>query len=139
MPISYGPLTTFALCDAATRKLTFRVKTLTTRDAVLDLADDRAALSQEEVADQLLKVNGKIAEATFKLTQPGLDAAATEVLTDELDAHRIHRRRLERRATQVAGLDDFFTDVDAEEVAVRVAKLQEVLAGIAAHRATLSA
>lgn len=138
MAIAYAALTTFALCDAATRKLTFRVKSLTTRDAVLDLAEDRADLSQEAIAAQLLKVNGQLAEVAFKLTQPGLDPVATATLTDDEDALKIQRRRLERRATQVAGLDEFLADVDAEEVDVRVAKLEQVLAGIVAHRATLT-
>lgn len=139
MAIDYSVLTTRAECDAATQELDFELKTFATRDANLDLADDRAGRAKDNTAAQLSKVNGEIASLDYRLAQPGLDATTQADLADEREGYVVQRKKLEKRNRQATGPNRLLADVDAEQIAIQVALLNQVKAGIAAHRATLPA
>ncbi|GAB3869976.1 hypothetical protein GCM10028824_17920 [Hymenobacter segetis] len=138
MALDYSSLTDRALCDAATAEVEFELKTFTTRDAVGELADDRATRAKSDTTSQLAKVNAKIASADAVLAAPGIDAELLETTTDERAALVVQQTRLTKRNRLSSGLTRFLADVDAEQVSTQIATLNTVKAGIATHRATLT-
>ena len=139
MALDYATLTTRAECAQAIAEIDFELKAFAARDLNADVADDRADRSKTTTAAQLSKVNGEIAALDYRLAQPGLDADVAADLSDEREAYVVQRKRLEKRNRQVTGVDRFLADVDVEQIAQQVATLTGVKAGIAAHRATLTA
>ena len=139
MILFYATLTDRAMCDAALAEVNFELKTFATRDANLELADDRADRSQTSTAAQLAKVNAKIATQDILLATPGLDAETLETAGDERAALLVQQKRLTKRGQQSSGVSRFLADVDAQQIADQVATLTAVRDGITAHRATLPA
>ena len=135
----YNLLTTQAECDAATTEVDFELKTYTTRDANLDLADDRDERSKTSTAAQLAKVDGEIAALDYRMAQPGLSPAEAGDLADEREAFVVQRKKLLKRNRQAAGTVRFLADIDVDQVAAQVALLTQAKAGIATRRAQLPA
>jgi hypothetical protein len=139
MAIDYTVLTTHAECDKADKEISFELKALTTRDANLDLADDRSDRSQDSTTAQLSKVTGEIKTLDYRLAEPGLDPETQADLSDEREAWVVQRKKLEKRNRQTQGAARLLADVDTEQIAIQVTLLQQVKAGIAARRAELTA
>lgn len=137
--IDYALLTTQAECDTATAELDFELRTFSTRDANLDLADERGERAQASAAAQLAALDGKIAAALNLLAAPGIDPALQETTTDDLALLQAQRTKLAKRTRQQAGVRRFLASVDAQQVADQVATLTAAKTGVAAHRATLPA
>ena len=137
--IDYQLLTTQAECDAATAELDFELKTYSTRDANLDLADERGERAQTSATAQLAALDGKIAAAQNLLAAPGIADELRDTTTDDLALLQAQRTKLAKRTRQQAGVRRFLSSVDAQQVADQVATLTAARAGVAAHRATLSA
>lgn len=135
--MDYSALKTREECDKAKAEVEFERRTLANRDEDADIADERADRSQLSITSQLAKVNARITTAEAVLAAPGIDADTQETTTDELAALQVQRTRLLKRQRQGSGLARFLAAVDAEQVAVQVAALTTILAGIDAHRATL--
>jgi hypothetical protein len=139
MALDYSKLTDFAACDKATKALEIERKSFLVRDLSLELADDRAGVSQSATAQQLAKVESKITSANVLLATPGIDPELVDETNDELAALLVRRTALLKRSAAAAAGAEFLTDVDAEQAAAQVAYLTTVIDGVAAHRATLSA
>ena len=137
--MDYSSLTTRAECDTATTEVDFEMRTFASRDTAGDLAGERAERTQASTASQLAKVDAKIASANAVLAAPGIDADLQETTTDELAALQVQRTKLVKRGRLSTGVVRFLAVVDAEQVAQQVATLTAVKAGIATHRATLTA
>ncbi|UOQ52294.1 hypothetical protein [Hymenobacter cellulosivorans] len=135
----YSLLTTWAQCDAATADVTFELKTFTHADSGLDLADDRAARSQASAAAALAKKDKEIAAAERDAAAPGLTPEEQEDADDALDLLRLQRKKIVKNNRANVGTERFLGSVDAGQVQTQVDYLNTVLAGIAAHRDTLSA
>ncbi|GAA4356790.1 hypothetical protein GCM10023185_20930 [Hymenobacter saemangeumensis] len=136
---SYSLLTDRSLCDTAIAEVDFELKTYTTRDAVGELADDRASRTQTSTAAQLASVNAKIAVADAVLAAPGIDDELRETTTDERAALLVRRTALSKRNRQASGVTRFLAELDAEQIDGQVAILNAARAGIVTHRATLPA
>jgi len=139
MAIDYSVLETIEDCDKADKEVDFELKTFNTRDANLDLADDRADRSQGNTAAQLSKVNGEIANLDYRLAQPGLDAQTLADLSDEREAYVVQRKKLEKRNRQTKGAARLLADVDTGQIDIQITFLQQVKAGIAVRRDQLTA
>ncbi len=139
MPADFTLLTTRAECDAATAEAEFELKTFSTRDANIGLADERADRTQTSTASQLAQVDAKIASNTALLAVAALDADTRETATDELAALHVRRTGLAKRNRLATGVTRFLATVDAAQIAAQVATLTSVKAGIATRRATLPA
>ena len=137
--MDYSSLTDRALCDAATAEIEFALKTFTTREAVGELADTRSERSKNSTAAQLAKVNARIGTQDVLLATSGLDADSLQEATDERADLLVQRTKLTKRNRLVTGLALFMADVDAEQVDAQVTTLNTIKAGIATHRATLTA
>ncbi|MFD2784132.1 hypothetical protein [Hymenobacter rubripertinctus] len=137
--IDYTILITRADCDTATAELDFELKTFSTRDATLDLADERGDRAQASASAQLASLDGRIAAAENLLAATGIAAELREATTDDLALLRAQRTKLDKRTRQQGGVRRFLAAVDAQQVADQVATLTAARAGVAAHRATLPA
>jgi len=139
MPVDYSILTDRAQCDAATIEVDFELRVFTARDLNLDLADERADRSKSSTTAQLAKVNSQIASADAVLATAGIDEETREASTDERAALLVLRTRLQKRARQALGTNRFLDNVDTEQIAIQVALLTTVKAGIAQRRTELPA
>ena len=137
--LDFDLLTTRAMCDEATGELAFETKTFTTRDANIELADERADRSQNSAAAALTRKDGEIQSVQSQLTATGLAPEMQQDLTDKLELLQAQRKQLVKRGRQTAGVGRFLAAVNAVQVDGQVEVLQAILAAIAAHRATLSA
>ncbi|WP_400190938.1 hypothetical protein [Hymenobacter sp. B81] len=133
----YSVLTNWADCDAATAHATFELETLQHRDQGYDLADKRADLSQEAGQAALAKKDAEIAAAQHHAAQPGLSTQQKEDAEDVVLLLQAQRKKIVRDNRDQTGSARFKLSVDAAQIAAQAALLQQVLAGIAAHRATL--
>ncbi|HLK98167.1 MAG TPA: hypothetical protein VK364_10395 [Hymenobacter sp.] len=139
MPVDYSILIDRAQCDAATAEIDFELRVFTARDYNLDLADERANRSKSSITSQLAKVNSQIASADAVLATAGIDEETRETTTDERAALLVLRTRLQKRARQALGTNRFLDNVDTEQIAIQVALLTTVKAGIAQRRTELPA
>ena len=73
------------------------------------------------------------------LTLTSLTVARRQEKSDELESLQIRRRKLLRDDEETPGYTRFMADVAAGGADGQVAFLQAVLAGLVAHRATLTA
>lgn len=137
--IDYSLLTTRAECDEATADLDFELLTFTTRDANLDLADQRADRSKASGTDQLAQLDGKITAAESLLAATGIAASLRDATTDDLALLRAQRTKLAKRTRLTTGTTRFLATVDAQQIADQVATLTTAKTGVATHRATLTA
>ena len=127
------------ITDEAIQKVTFRRKTYTVREANLDLAGDRADISQEGAAAALARQDGSIAGKQAELTATGLSADKRQLLTEELTLLQAQRPAIARRVAALNGLDRFLDSLDLGVADAMEAVLTAVLAALTAHRATLPA
>ncbi|TGE27453.1 hypothetical protein [Hymenobacter metallicola] len=139
MPLVYSSLTDRALCDAATAEIDFELLTYSARDVNSDLDDKRAERLQSSATAQLATVEARLASAEAILALPSLTADEREKKENELSSLKIQRKKLQKRLLQVSGLAEFLTDVDIAQNDQQVALLNDIKAGIAQHRTTLSA
>ncbi|MBT9392347.1 hypothetical protein KLP40_04155 [Hymenobacter sp. NST-14] len=135
----YALLTTRAECDAATADVTFELKTFSHRDAGLDIADERASRSQASGAAALAKKDAEILVAQGQAAVPGLTPEQQQDANDALELLQAQRKKIMKSNRTSAGTARFLSTVDAAQVQGQVEVLTAVLAGIAAHRATLPA
>jgi len=139
MAINYASLTDWAMCDAATAEVDFKLEVYTTNEAVDRLADKRTARTRNSTASKLAAVNSKITAAEILLASPGMDPDLVEKTTDELAALKVQRTTLTKRGRTTKVLQKFLSEVEDEQDDAQVAKLTAIKAGIAARRAELSA
>ncbi|TGE25658.1 hypothetical protein E5K00_10845 [Hymenobacter aquaticus] len=139
MPVNYAFLTNWAMCDAATAEIDFKLEVYTTSEAVDRLADKRTTRANNSTSAKLAAVNSKITAAEILLATPGIDPGLVQQTTDQLAALQVQRTTLTKRGRTTAGLDDFLDGVEDEQDEAQVAKLTTIKAGIAVHRDTLSA
>ena len=135
----YAKLKTRADCDEATTKVSLERKTYAAHDLTLEVAGDRAGVTATDAAARLLKVESEIAQKTQYLTNVGLTSSEIETATDRIAALEVQRTALRKRGRVSSGVGAFLQSVDADQYDANLAVLDTVLAGIAAHRATLSA
>ena len=139
MTPTYTFLANWAECDAATTDVTFELKGYSYRDTGLDLADERAGRSQTAGAAALAKKDGEIVVAQGQAAVAGLTPEQQQDATDAVELLRAQRKQIVKRNRTAVGTARFLADVDAVQVQAQVDALTAVLAGIVAHRATLSA
>jgi hypothetical protein len=139
MSVNYASLTTFALCDAATAEIDFKLQVYTTHDAVDQLADKRSERSKTSTSSELAAVNSKITAADILLATAGIDPVLVEKTTDERAGLLVRRTTLTKRGRSTIGFDQFLGEVEDEQTDAQVATLTTIKAGIATHRATLTA
>ncbi|OON67602.1 hypothetical protein [Hymenobacter sp. CRA2] len=135
----YSLLTTWAECDAAAADVTFELETYSYRDSGLDLAGKRATRSQAAGAAALAKKDKEIMAAQRDADAGGLTAQQQQDANDALELLQYQRKKIVRDNRASAGTDRFLSTLDAAQVQGQVDILTAALAGITAHRATLTA
>ncbi|PJJ61005.1 hypothetical protein [Hymenobacter chitinivorans] len=139
MEPDYSFLTTQAECDDATAEVTFELKTFTHIDSGLDLADDRADRSKASGAAALAKKDAEILRAQGEVNAAGLTNLQRQDAIDALELLQAQRKKILKNNRVSAGTNRFLGSVNGVQTQAQVTVLTGVLAGIAGHRATLSA
>ena len=134
----YSFLTTRAECDAATADVEFELKTFSYRDTGLEITDERASRSQAAGAAALAKKDGEILTAQGEAALAGLTALQQQDAADKVELLQAQRKQIMKANRTSAGTARFLGTVDAAQVQGQVDVLTTVLAGITAHRPTLS-
>ena len=134
----YSFLTNWAECDAATVDVTFELKTFSYRDTGLEITDERASRSQASGVAALAKKDGEILIAQGQAAVVGLSPLELQDANDKVELLQAQRKQIMKANRVSAGTARFLGTVDAAQIDGQVAVLTTVLAGIAAHRDTLS-
>ncbi len=136
---NYALLTTWAECDAATADVAFELKTYSHRDTGLDIADERATRSKASGEAALAKKDREILIAQGEAAVAGLTPQQKQDADDAVELLEAERKKIMKANRVSAGTARFLGSVDGGQVQAQVDFLTAVLAGIAAHRLTLSA
>ncbi|GAA4033919.1 hypothetical protein GCM10022409_17810 [Hymenobacter glaciei] len=141
MPFPVNLLLTWADCDAAKESLELELRVFTVRDSVLDLRADQATDRATDRASTRQSLTDTVARLTPLVA--GLAAGTAERLTNERLLRSATRRLEDLNVAPVAGagagVTAFLQAVDVRQVAVQVPELQQAIAEVTAHRATLTA
>lgn len=134
-------LLTWADCDSAKEALLLELRVFTVRDSVLDLRADQATDRATGRADTRQTLTDTVARLTPLVA--GLTAGTAERLTNERLLRSATRRLEDLNVVPVAGaganVAAFLQAVDVRQVAVQVPELEQAIAEVTAHRATLTA
>lgn len=135
----YSFLTTWAECDAAKDDVTFELKNFSYRDTGLEITDERASRSQASGVAALAKKDGEILIAQGQAAVAGLTPVQQQDAADNVELLQSQRKKIVKANRVGAGTARFLGTVDAAQVQGQVDVLTAVLAGIATHRAQLTA
>jgi hypothetical protein len=134
-------LLTWADCDAVLSALNLELRVFTVRDSVLDLRSDQATGRATGKATNRQTLTDTIARLTPLVA--GLTAGSMERLTNERLLKTATRRLEDLNEVPATGtgaaVTAFLQAVDVRQVAVQVPELNDAIAQVTTHRATLRA
>jgi capsule polysaccharide export protein KpsE/RkpR len=130
-------LTTIADCDAVLTEAQAELRTFQVRESVLDLKDDTTTASATATAAELTDLDATIAQLTSII--PTLSAGSKIRRTNERALRTATRRREDLTLNQPTqnAVTALLKALDARQVTVQVAEIQQFIAEVTAHRATL--
>jgi DNA repair exonuclease SbcCD ATPase subunit len=137
MALSVHLLTTAAQCDAVTKSLDERLKTIAKRESDLDYQLDLAAEGATSIKDRLKRLASKIAELTSSLAEltPGTDEYNQ---TDEELADAVHeQKKLNFRQLEKGPVYLVLREAAADEYQARRTTLEADKAAVVARKAEL--
>jgi len=134
-------LLTWAHCDAVLTALGLERRVFTVQDSVLDLRSDQATDRATAKATERQNLTDTITRLTPVVA--GLTAGTVERLTNERLLKAATRRLEDLNVVPATGaggaVSAFLQAVDVRQVAVQVPELDDAIAQVTAHRATLTA
>lgn len=130
-------LTSIADCDAVLADAQAELRTFQVRSSVLDLRDDNTTASATETAAELTDLDATIALLTPLI--PTMAAGSKLRLTNERALRTASRRREDLTLAQPtrSGVAALLQALDARQIQVQVTEIEQCIAEVTAHRATL--
>lgn len=130
-------LTTQAQCDDVLDDLQTELKDFTIRQTNYDYRDEKATDRAADLNQEALTLDRDIADLNRELAAMAPDSKRRPRAEADLRAYTKRRGDLSARTAQNP-VTAFRLAVDARQVAVQVPELQQAIAEVTAHRATLA-
>jgi hypothetical protein len=141
MPFPVHLLRNHADCDAATAALTLELRIFTVRDQQLDLQADLSEDRATERATALQNATAEVARLTPLVANLTAGTPEHRTMSQLLRKanHRLEDLSVAPAPSAQTPVDMFLKAVDVRQVQVQVPELEQAIAEVATHHATLTA